>query len=547
MKYYLVIIPLLLISLAACNNRPPTQIETDIATTIPTVVAMPELVISQDRSGPNEQIFVEGFNFPTNQVIVIYYADNETNLGPAVAQIVSNAEGDFVLELLTPTAWPGADFRGETRLLVVAEAVDSSTMASAPVVIDYEDALTRFENLTAGYAVEIPAVWEATASQTTPLGELVMLGPDPIVPGNPSNSMIISVDPELVDEAAAAQYLICGEPNCTEDIPFTITTVNGLDARSLVIGSENTPDLEWFFVRYEDRLIYFTLHDPLTLETLDGLVQSFALIDAVASEVSADADITSPTPEAAAIAAVDPSPTETSTSSPEPEPTAEEETPESTATSTATLTQTPTATATATTTVEPTTEATETATATATATATQTSTPSPTSTSTATATATPTATATATQTPTSSPTLTATAEPQVTSTSTVAIIGPLQTSLDLLTILSRGAQDEETLEYFTRNAQSQIVDPSGILEFLLLERRPFAFEVERLLGSPTVRAQIETFSGGPIVVVDLEFILDNGRWRIDAVTTESPAVPTVEPEGTVPAGEEGTVTPEPEE
>lgn len=536
MKYYLVIIPIFLISLTACINQPPAQSDNnpnEAATSVP-LPASPQLLINEKQNGPNDQIFVEGFDFPSNEVIVIYYADSETNLGPAVAQVVSNADGSFVLELITPTAWPGADFRGETRLLVVAEAVDSSVMASAPIVIDYEDALTRFENTLAGYAVEIPAVWESTESQTTPLGNLIMLGPEPIVPGNPSNSMIISVDPNLVDEAAAAQYLICGEPNCTEDIAFTITTVNGLDARSLVIGGDNTPDLEWFFIRYEDRLIYFTLHDPLTLETLDGLVQSFSLIDQIPSEIAA-ADVSAPEAEAVkeTIEPTDtpePDPSATAKATPEEiEDPAEAETP--TATATETVTPTPTRTST------PTTAATETAVptndASVTPTLTPTSSPTQTPTSTSTATSTPTSTPTATLTATQ----TATSTPAVEPTSTAVIIGPLQTSLDLLTIMSRGNEDEETLEYFTTRARTQIESPDDIQAFMLLERNPFAFEVERLLGVAAVRTTIETFSGGPIVVRELQFVLEDGRWRVDSVIL-------ADTEETAPAEGEPTATPE---
>lgn len=539
MKHYLVIIFILLIGLVACINRPPAETN-EAAPVISTVQpAQPNLAVSQENSGPNQQIIIEGSRFPANQVIVIYYADSEINLGPAVAQALSDDDGDFILELLTPTAWPGADFRGETRLLVVAEAIDSGQIASAPVVIDYEDALVRYENGISGYAVDIPADWETTDPQITPLGELILLGPKPVTPGNPSNSMIIATDALALNKTAAAQSLICGEPNCTEDITFRITTVNGLDARSVIIGSENTPDLEWFFVRYEDRLIYFTLHDPLTLETIDGLVQSFSLIDQVTSEVAA-ADVSEPTEEPTAtieptVTPVDtPTVEATETEEPTAESTSAKDTETVTPTSTATSTRTPTATTTQTASATPT----------GTAEPTQTLTPSPTSTSTSTRTATPTLTQTSTPTREATATATPTSEAE-SNEGPAPAVGPLQTSIDLLTILSNRAENSETLEYFTQDALDEIAGPNNILDFMGLDSEPVAFQVERLVGDPIVRAQVDTRLG-PLVERDLYFALEDGRWRVDSVFAEDPeptATATATEEADAASTEEAEITP----
>ena len=532
MKHYLVIISIFLISLLACTEQSPAETN-NIPPVIPTVeAAKPSLVINQENTRPNQQIIIEGGQFPANQVIVIYYAESEINLGPAVAQALSDDDGDFVLELLTPTAWPGADFRGETRLLIVAEAIDSGQMASAQIVIDYKDALVRYENEASGYVIEIPADWQVADPLITPLGELVLLGPEPITPGNPGNSMIIAANTSELDKSAAAQSLICGEPDCTDDITFRITSVNGLDARSIIVGGENTPDLEWFFVQYDDRLIYFTVHDPLTLETIDGLVQSFSLVDQGDAEIAA-ADVAEPTVEPT----MTPEPTvntptveATATEEPTAAPTGTEvdgtETPTSTATGTATTTPTSTPTSTAT--------ATSTGTAEPTQTATSTATSSPTSTPTSTATPTPTFT----RTPTSSPTSTATAEVQA-GGSTTANVGPLQTSIDLLTILSKRAEDGDTLEYFSDRALIEMAGPEDILGFMGLDSEPVAFQVERLVGDPIVRAQVDTRLG-PIVERDLLFVLENGRWRVDSVIFEEPEP---EPEVTLTLTEEADATP----
>ncbi|MFT7587737.1 MAG: cell division septation protein DedD [Cellvibrionaceae bacterium] len=376
-------------------------------------------------------------------------------------------------------------------------------MASAPIVIDYTDALIRYENLESGYAVVIPAVWQTTDPQITPLGELVLMGPAPVSPGNPSNSMIISADATLLDETAAAAYLKCGSPDCVGDLTFDITSVNGLEARSLVIGSDNTPDLEWFFVHYEDRLVYFTLHDPLTLETIDGLVQSFTLIDkvvsdsAIVTEVAESGEVldlptlvNTPTPDQ------DPSPTkEPNTATPEVV------TPTNPPTETFTPTDVPTNTAT------------------------------PIPTLTATPTSTPSQTPTPTLTPTVAPSATSTVQPTSTVERSISA-GPLQTLLDVLTILSLQEENQETLGYFTQEALTQISSPSEILLFMQLDRKPFSFQVERLQANalPVIRARIKTRFDGAVVVKDFSFLSEDGRWRIHAVSAVEDEVIVETPE-----------------
>ncbi|MFT5195910.1 MAG: cell division septation protein DedD [Candidatus Promineifilaceae bacterium] len=332
---------------------------------------------------------------------------------------------------------------------------------------------------------------------------MVLMGPAPVSPGNPSNSMIISADATLLDETAAAAYLKCGSPDCVGDLTFDITSVNGLEARSLVIGSDNTPDLEWFFVHYEDRLVYFTLHDPLTLETIDGLVQSFTLIDkvvsdsAIVTEVAESGEVldlptlvNTPTPDQ------DPSPTkEPNTATPEVV------TPTNPPTETFTPTDVPTNTAT------------------------------PIPTLTATPTSTPSQTPTPTLTPTVAPSATSTVQPTSTVERSISA-GPLQTLLDVLTILSLQEENQETLGYFTQEALTQISSPSEILLFMQLDRKPFSFQVERLQANalPVIRARIKTRFDGAVVVKDFSFLSEDGRWRIHAVSAVEDEVIVETPE-----------------
>ncbi len=489
MKKYLFILTFITIFFlsVACASQ---SVEEQPADEIAPVESQPnaQVTLSETNSAPNQQIVVQGQGFPPNEVVVIYYAESETNLGPAVAQTISSPMGDFQLELLTPTSWPGADLRGETRLRIVAETAQTPVMASAPITIEYDGAIIRFENTAAGYAIEIPDGWGATDDQMTPLGTVILLGPEPIYPGSPSNSTIITVDVNQLDELGAAQSLLCGSPGCTDEVVFNLTTVNGREAKSVIIGTENTPDLEWFFVTHEDQLTYFSIHDPLTLETIDALVQSFTLIEKVAETaqdgnqevevVMSEVDVAD-APEAAEVAE-----------------TAEVEEPTSTPILIPTDTPVPT----------------------------ETPTPSPTPL------LQPTNTPVVSPTPTVEPTATVDldlADP--------ASIGPLQTVLDLLTILSVRAQDRDTLLYFSELAREELNNPNDIQDYLQLSRTPFAFQVERIQGvaPPVVRATVQFFVNSPPETIDLEMVQEEGRWRVNAarlVVVDPPPAEEPEPE-----------------
>ncbi len=505
MKYYLLAFSFALFLLLGCGGQPNANNTVAVNTITPTKSA-PELSLNVTETTPNQQIVVQGQGFAPNAVVVLYYAESETNLGPAVAQTISSGKGDFQVELLAPTAWPGADFRGETRLMIVAETADSSEIASTPIVIEYQGAITRFENEDAGYALDIPSDWGSTDSQMTPLGNLILLGPTPLYPGSPSNSIVISVDTQLLDDVGAAQSLICGSPGCTEDIAFSVTKINGLDAKSLIVGTEETADLEWFFITHDDKLYYFTLHDPLTLETVDPLVESFSIID----RISAAAE--EPTAESVSEATPEATPTE------ESEESEDSEVEVAAVSAEPTVAETSTAEADATEAVEAPTP-TETSEPTASPTPEPTETPAETPTPSATPTATPTSILLPTKTPVNSPT--PTVEPTATIELNVAdptTIGPLQTSLDLLTVLSLSAETRDTLSYFSEAAIEQVGGPSNIRDFLKLERKPFAFQAERVQGiaPPVVRIFVQSYINGPVEVIDLEMVQEEGRWKVNS-------------------------------
>lgn len=501
----------------------PTPLTENLEESIPT-----SLEVEQLGEKPNDPITIQGVGFPENEVIVFYFAESETNLGPSVAQVVSSGKGDFRVDLLLPTAWPGANFEGQSRLLVVAESIKGDAIASGPIVIDYANALTQFENSAAGYVVDIPTTWGSTEPQITPLGELILLGPDPITPGNPGNSVIISASLDVLNERAAAQSLTCGSPGCTDEIKLEITTVNGLDARRVTIGQENTPQLDWYFIRYADRLIYFTLHDPLTLETLDGLVQTFTLTEAlVDNQEGIEAEVAM-VEEVATEVTTEPSATPTLevNNTDTPTPTKDAPTPTEEPTATATLAETPTTepspSPALSPTIEPTLTNTPTLIPTETPTETPTSTQSPTTEPTATSIATETATPT--DLPTEEPTPTQADEDTSSASSETPTVGPLQTSLDLFTILSRFEESEETLAFFTAESVQSIGSPAGILDFLELDSRPFSFQAERIQGvaPPIVRVTIQSSSDAPPQIRDLEMVNQFGNWQISQVNIIDP-------------------------
>ena len=539
MNYRLVTIYLFLLSLlllVGCSDPSSSTATLEPTSTVPADqveqnIANPSLVAEQLGSAPNAPFSVKGTGFPENEVIVFYFAESEANLGPSVAQVVSSGKGDFGVDLLLPTAWPGANFEGQSRLLVVAESIDGDAIASDQITIDYSDALVRFENPSAGYMVDIPKTWTSTEVQITPLGELILLGPDPITPGNPGNSVIISANYADLDERAAAQSLTCGTPGCTDDIQVEITTVNGLDARRVTIGQDNNPRLDWYFIRYDDRLIYFTLHDPLTLVSLDGLVQTFTLTERriESSPTQEVATVTEPTefpPTATSIPTkveetVELTPEEIPTETLEPTQTptiAPSATPASTATATQLSTDIPTETVAPTQTEAPTetVEPTETPTIVPTNTVAPTDTPR----------SEPTETATSTPTITPAPAATDTPAPEAPEESSVdsPTVGPLQTSLDLFTILSRSEETTETLSYFAQEELEEIGTPNGILAYLQLEGRPFSFQAERIQGvsPPIVRVSLQISSDAPTEVRDLTMVNLIGRWQISEVTIVEP-------------------------
>ena len=84
--------------------------------------------------------------------------------------------------------------------------------------------------------------------------------------------------------------------------------------------------------------------------------------------------------------------------------------------------------------------------------------------------------------------------------------------------MSLSAETRDTLSYFSEAAVEQVGGPSNIRDFLKLERKPFAFQAERVQGvaPPVVRIFVQSYINGPVEVIDLEMVQEEGRWKVNS-------------------------------
>lgn len=513
---------------------------------------------------PRADITLSGSGFPPNQIVLIYISDSEVNLGPALAQETINLDGEFETNLQAPIAWPGASLNGKSKLKVVVEDLYQTNLSSADIVLDYSEAFELYSDPSLGFSMLLPEGWEVSSPQRTPLGNLVLIGEPPLDPGNPGTSKLISVNQSELSDLEAAQLLACGEIGCDEDLRFSITNIGGLNAKQLTIGGENTPDIDWYFVNYEERLIYFTLLDPASLESLTPLINSFALLELPANVAEAEEDETPPAStaeatatdepeEAAEIAALvdnDQDESESDISDTDAEPdiseTEDDETPTPEAEETDEPEEEPTepATETATTVPEPEEEEEEEEETTAE--------PTPS----------PEATEEPTVVPTRTPDVSVEEEPRESAFPPLPdpdTAGPLQTTINVLTILSRFDERADTLEYFSADVRQGFSSLDDLLPFMNLSNRPLNFDTVRIYQVPiTVQATVEVI-GGEVVTLNVFLVEEEERWRIfdvlidgegnrlpatlgdDSEAEASEGADTAEPVGTPGLGE---VTPE---
>ena len=514
MKRILVFFTVLFLAACGQSRLSPDVSDSGDQGAVSIVVAKPTIELDIDRGGPNTAVSVQGSGFPAETWVILRLGISEINLSQAYAQVITSSAGEFVTDMMMPTTWDGADLSGQTELLIVAETADRDLRARAEFTLQYEGAFQTYQNEEVGFALEIPEGWVVTEPQTTPLGEMVLLGLGEPTSGDPMVSTILVADSSKIRAVEAVNLLQCGTLTCQERVSLGITEIGGLDARQAVIGSENTPDLEWFFIDYNGRLVYFSLHDPTTLQTLQPIVDSFHLLELV--DLTELAEVVSTETAVPATATV--------TDVPEVDAAVEnDEADEDVAVSVPTSTPTSTATST----IEPT------------------ETPKPTESATPTVMATPTKTATPTSTPTETATLTPippTETPEATATRADPFqAGPLQTVINLISIILGDDVAEDTFDYFSeevREGYSSVVD---IENSLFIGFMPSNFEVNRVQGKTEVIVEVffSTTLGNEAVRY-VWLTTEQDRWRVYAITDQVDGISAGEPEAT----SDPTVTPE---
>jgi len=490
MKRFLAIILLLFLFLAGCQSQANQLSPT---TTPIVIVAEPEIQLSATRGGPNTIVDIRGTGFPAQTWVVVRLGISPVNLSQSYAQELTTTAGTFETEMMMPTAWEGADLTGQTELIVVAETADQALRATATFTLQYDGAFQTYEDTETGFALDIPADWVVTEPQTTPLGEMILLGLGEPVSGDPAVSTILVADGTQIRPAEAVNLLQCGTLACQERVSLGITEISGLDARQAIIGTDETPKLEWFFINHNGRLVYFSLHDPTTLQTLEPLIDTFRLIEQEEISVATD------TPE----------PTQTATA--EPTATVTEEAEE--------VTETPTATATAT--AEPT--------ATATAVPTETNTPEPTNT----------------PVPSSTPTAVPPTEtPQPTPTPPDPLkAGPLQTLIHLLEIIIAQNVNTDTIDHFIEAQREETVTTIADVETILdLSFVPSRFDANRIPDISAIVVAVEFPSAsGTSETRYFSLLEEDDRWRINQGSEDDPSDTIAPPTITSTAeAEEGT-------
>lgn len=166
--------------------------------------------------------------------------------------------------------------------------------------------IARHEFLAGGFSLLLPEDWIVVEQGLTPLGQHYLLGQEPLGPG-PESSAVFVASAAQWTAAQAAAMLLCGNDSCAGDVAFEETGVAGGRTQRAVLQGESGPPLTWYFLERDGRLIYLSLHDPVTLDDRFDLLQTLAF------------DVTTPTPPATAT----PTPAPTGTATPTAQPTLE--------------------------------------------------------------------------------------------------------------------------------------------------------------------------------------------------------------------------------
>jgi len=249
----------------------------------------PALSLTPGNGTPGEQVMVNGHYFRAGARVGLHLSVPETNAGNAkLVEVQVDGSGAFETTLAIPSTWPDSGAAITEQDLVIT-AVDESVGQEVASVsfFNFEGQATNegpenqpitdpeqfYTNEEGGFSLVLPPNWVVQGPISTSLGSHYLLGPPTLEQAGPSNSSILVANAgQFSPEEVAAQ--LCG--GCTSLPALQDAVVNGVEAKLATIGGEGAPALEWVFVQNEGKLICLSIHDPETLQSLDGVVQSFS-------------------------------------------------------------------------------------------------------------------------------------------------------------------------------------------------------------------------------------------------------------------------------
>lgn len=300
----------------ACQSEPPAPTparglggaakDQETETTVPTIT------LSESSGGPNAAVLVSGEDFPPAVFVEIRLGNTAAQPEPFIyAQVQTDEIGSFATSLTMPTLWPGTVESGRAELVVEAKTLTEPALtAEAPFTLEYANAFQTYENELGGFTLSLPADWQVSDPLNTPLGTMFLLGREPLIAGDPAVSTILISD--SLTPARAAEQLSCGG-GCLEEIRLERLDWNGQPLYKTDVVSEGSPTLEWYFFPQDGRLIYWTLHDPVTFAPLVDLRPTFISKNTTESEAVTAAEGAGATHTPTTAPAETPTPIETPT------------------------------------------------------------------------------------------------------------------------------------------------------------------------------------------------------------------------------------------
>jgi hypothetical protein len=250
----------------------------------PNTVVSPAIALNPDDGGPDTEVIVTGTDFPPATEVNVRLGPPDVGATPqSYGRAVTDAAGSFALSFVMPAQWPDGEVITETELVVVAINQDASVKATAPFhFVQVSDASTSdsdsglvqaYANAEGDFSLLLPPNWEVMGPAESELGPQYLLGPAPLSDRQaPANGSLFIADAGMLSAQEAAQ-LLCG--GCVPPPELEEAVLNGQGARRAIITGPGLAELEWFFIEGNGKTIFFSIHDPDTLETLDGVVQTF--------------------------------------------------------------------------------------------------------------------------------------------------------------------------------------------------------------------------------------------------------------------------------